>query len=126
MPTAMLPTLTIGAIRNVSSGVSILRTATMRTQNSTIAATYAKALRTCTASAHWTKLTRRSFQAGRHATSGEGERADPVEVAVDEARRVSLVEPVVAFGEDLDLEQIGAHRGAERVDALLGRRHLVG
>src|SRR5215471_8501297 len=54
------------------------------------------------------------------------ERGDALEIAIDEARRLSAHEPVVAFGEDLHLKEVGPHRGVERGDALVGRRHLVG
>ena len=49
-----------------------------------------------------------------------------MEIAVDAARRVAVVEPVVAFGIDLDLEELGSHRSVERGDALLRRCQLVG
>ncbi len=48
-PSRWCPTLTTGAMRIVPSGVSVFRTATISTQNTTMPATYANALSTCSA-----------------------------------------------------------------------------
>ena len=58
MPTAAFPTLAIGPRRRVSSGVSTLLTATIRTQKRTIPATNETALSTWSASNQSSKLTR--------------------------------------------------------------------
>ena len=65
IPIVALPTLATGPRRSVSSGVSIRRTATTSTQKRMLPDTSENAASTWSASIHWLKPTRGSYEVGR-------------------------------------------------------------
>src|SRR5262245_33450383 len=94
-PTIAFPILLTGPARIVCSAVSVRRTATMRTQNTTTPATHANALSTWSASIQSSKLTppRPPSRSGGRSGGGERDharggdrRGDQLAVRVDERR----------------------------------------
>ena len=105
IPAAPFPTFAMGSMRIVSSGVSARRTATISTQKRTTPATYANALRTCSARSHWSKL-----------TSGDPMTMSSVDATARHLRL--LTETIAAVNSSLDLQEVLELVASKVADAL--------